>query len=428
MALTNEQFNQLKATLINKKNTGQELPSEEKFGWGFGTSKMTGQEFLDQPKIKQYAQAFVATLPKDVYDFFIRNPEKFARSVAEVPQTVATLGKNVPDYGGTISDANKVLRGGAKPFGWEAFGAPSLETAATGLSAAQVGNLAVKGIQKGIPLVQKGLSGTGAGFKGAGEGLYKATISTEPSTVDAMIKYDKAQPTLIQRLFGAKSVGTKPITEANTAVRQGLAGTEYQLGVQAERAGDKIYKTIIQPKLAPVKNAVNMRTFISELEKDIKKVPGLSERNNLLNGLAKFKEDYGKVGTISAEKLQQYKADWAKFLPDSVYKGKPIANALKAVNDLAASKARNIIYKIVGEEGKQAYFDYGNLKSITEAGKKSVLGNVNQKTGFRLAWQTFMDKAVTPVATIGGKILYKTGEGLEFIGKSGAKKVSDIIK
>jgi hypothetical protein len=38
-----------------------------------------------------------------------------------------------------------------------------------------------------------------------------------------------------------------------------------------------------------------------------------------------------------------------------------------------------------------------------------------------------MDKAVTPVATVVGKILYKTGEGLEFIGESGAKKVGDIV-
>ena len=39
-----------------------------------------------------------------------------------------------------------------------------------------------------------------------------------------------------------------------------------------------------------------------------------------------------------------------------------------------------------------------------------------------------MNKAITPVVTIGGKILYRTGEGLEFIGNRGAKKVGDIIE
>jgi hypothetical protein len=39
-----------------------------------------------------------------------------------------------------------------------------------------------------------------------------------------------------------------------------------------------------------------------------------------------------------------------------------------------------------------------------------------------------MDKAVTPVATVAGKILYKTGSGLEFLGDKGAKKVGDIIQ
>ena len=39
-----------------------------------------------------------------------------------------------------------------------------------------------------------------------------------------------------------------------------------------------------------------------------------------------------------------------------------------------------------------------------------------------------MDNTVTPIATIAGKVLYKTGEGLELIGNSGAKRVRDIIQ
>ena len=59
------------------------------------------------------------------------------------------------------------------------------------------------------------------------------------------------------------------------------------------------------------------------------------------------------------------------------------------------------------------------VKSIADPAKRSFSRNV---------WEALMDKAITPVATTAGKILYRTGEGLEFIGKQGAKKVKDIVK
>ena len=80
----------------------------------------------------------------------------------------------------------------------------------------------------------------------------------------------------------------------------------------------------------------------------------------------------------------------------------------------------------MGEEGKQAYLDYGNLKSIRKSGIKSI-GDPAKKSLSRNVWEFVMDKAITPVATIAGKVLYRTGEGLEFIGKAGAKKVKDAI-
>ena len=230
-------------------------------------------------------------------------------------------------------------------------------------------------------------------------------------------------------LTGVKSqVGTKPITEANTAARQGVAGTEYQIGVQSAKIADDLWKNAIQPKLASVKKAVDMRQFISDLENQIKRVPELGRRADLKDALNAFKEEYKNVGVVSAEKLQQYKEGWAKFIPEKSYSGKPIGSAYKEIQDMAAAKARSIIYPIVGEDGKLAYFDYGNLKSITESGIKSVLSDPAKKSLFRNVWQGFMDMAITPVVTSGGKILYKTGKGLEFIGEAGAKKVRDIIK
>lgn len=116
---------------INTANTPKvtTLPvKEEKF---FG---MSGQDFVAQPKYKQYAEAFIATLPKDVADYF-SGVLKLGKSVAEVPQTALSVGKEVPDYGGYISQSKKALDKGAKPFGMEAFVKPVAETAISGLEA-----------------------------------------------------------------------------------------------------------------------------------------------------------------------------------------------------------------------------------------------------------------------------------------------------
>lgn len=275
------------------------------------------------------------------------------------------------------------------------------------------------------------VSAVGRGLKETGVKVYGITVTPKEATVRALVAYDKTQPTLIGRvknLLTRKVVGKgKPvITPAETAARKGLWGTEYSLGVRAAKASDDLWKNIIQPRLK-VAGKVNMKDFLDDLAKEINKIPELGRRADMKKAFITFRADYKNVGNITLEKLQTYKEGWAKFVPESVYKGKPVAAARREVQVEAAKRARRIIYESVGEEGKMAYIDYGNLKSITEAGIKSLKDPAKQSI-HRLIWQTFMDKAITPVATVSGLILYRTGEGLEFIGKAGATKVSDIVK
>lgn len=269
---------------------------------------------------------------------------------------------------------------------------------------------------------------TGRALKGAGESAYGLTITPEKTTSQMINTYNASKPSLFGRikdLLGGDTAG-KPITEANTAARQGLFGTEKELGVQAERASSKIWSDVIAPKLDSVKGKVNMKSFISEVEKEISKTTTGPRKTALKEALDAFRNEYKSVSSVSLRKLQDYKSAWAELLPDSAYSGKPIAAALKEVQNLAAKKAREVIYKHIGAEGKQAYLDWGNLQSIVEAGVKSSRDPAKRSLGSNM-WQFVMDKAVTPVATIGGKILYRTGEGLEFIGKKGAKSVKDIL-
>lgn len=287
--------------------------------------------------------------------------------------------------------------------------------------------LGSKAVEKSAPLIET----AGKTLKGAGESAYRLTVPPSESTAEKLMSYDAKQPNLLGRIknfvTNKPEVG-KPITEANTAARKGLVGTEYQLGVQAKKAASDLWNTAIAPKLDQVKGQVNMKSFFDQVEKDIvKNTKELNRRNALKEALNALRDNYKNVGTVNLKKLQEYKEGFAKFLPDSSYKGKPIGAALKEVQNIAAKKARDVIYNYIGPEGRQAYLDYGNLQSIIESGKKSITGDLAKKSLSRDIWQVIMDKAVTPVATVGGQILYKTGEGLEFIGKKGAKTVKDVI-
>lgn len=289
---------------------------------------------------------------------------------------------------------------------------------------------AVKAVGKAADVAAPVINATGRAVKATGEGAYGLTVPPSEATSMAVQAYKAKAPSLtarIQDMLVGDTEG-KPITEANTAARRGLAGTEQELGVQAKRVSDQIWNNEIQPKLAKVKGQVNMQNFISDLRNDIiKKTPELNRKKALLEGLDAFSENYGKVNRINLEKLQQYKEGWAKFIPEATYKGKPIGSALKDVQNLAAQKARGVIYKYVGKEGQQAYIDYGNLKSIMESGVKSASGDLAKKSLGRDVWQFIMDKAVTPIATVAGKVLYKTGEGMELVGNKGAKNVADVV-
>lgn len=329
---------------------------------------------------------------------------------------------------------------GLQQFAQTSAGLTAMDTAEfVGNTANLVGLLGgAKVPMKSAPITEATTAGKGGvvsnALKSAGESAYGLTVAPEKSTAQAIMRYESKQPTLATRIKNLASgketeeVGDKPITEANTAARHGLIGTEEKLGVQGIRIKEKLWNNVLLPKLEAVKGKTNMKDFLGTIEKDIRKQGGdLTRKNALLQALDSVKQDYKNVSGITLKKLQEYKSGWAEFLPDSVYNGKPIANSLKEIHDMMASKAREIIYRNVGEDGKQAYIDYGNLESIIKSGEKSMTGDPVAKSFSRNVWEFVMNKAVTPVATTAGKVLYKTGEGLELMGKPGAKTVGEVV-
>lgn len=281
--------------------------------------------------------------------------------------------------------------------------------------------------------IEKPLTGIGGTLKKTGESLYRVGVPLGEETKVVQQAYLASKPTLFERVAGLFGRETrtplgKPITEAETAARKGLVGTQQQLGVQATRVANDLWTKNVQPALRGFTGKINVKQFLSEIEKDIiKNTADLSRRKVLLNALSKVKSDFKNVSKITIEKLQNYKEDWAKFIPESYYKGKPISGAVNEIRSQLASKARTTIYDSLGPKIKQAYIDYGNLKSIAELGRKSQ-DQLRSKFAGRQAWEFLLDTAVVPVTTIAGQVLYRTGQGIEFIGKIGAKTVRDILE
>jgi len=358
-------------------------------------------------------------------------PEFITKTVNDISQKIADVATNNPKILDGLSAINK----GIDSYSEWAKNNP--EDAKTLDGIVNIGSLLIGGETKkpNIPEIKTPIkpiiNKTGELLKTAGESAYGVSVPMQESTKIALQTYEANQPSFLGRVknfISGENVGTKPITESKTAAKYGIAGTEWQLGVQAKKISNDVWDNVLKPKLSTATDKIDMKKYFSDLRQEIiKKTPELGRRQDLLEALDAFQEPYKKVGSISPLKLQQYKEGWAKFVPEKTYKGKPIGSAFKDVQNMATNKARNTIYNVVGTDGKEAYFDYGNLKAIQEAGLKSI-DQLRSKGFTRQIWEAVLDKAVTPITTFGGKVLYRTGQGLEMYGKSGAKTIGDIIK
>lgn len=207
----------------------------------------------------------------------------------------------------------------------------------------------------------------------------------------------------------------------------GLFGTKAQIGIQARRASDSLWKDVINPRLKSSGQAVDMDGFFAKVEQDIiSKTPEISRQKSLLEALKAYKEDYAGIKAVGLEQLQKYKEGWAKFVPEKAYKGKPIGGAFNDVRNELANEARTTIYSQLGDDVKQAYFDYGNLKGLQEMGQVAMTG-AKFKGGAGSFMSELVSQAVTPIATVGGQAIYRVGKGVEFIGNIGAKNVGQAL-
>lgn len=243
-----------------------------------------------------------------------------------------------------------------------------------------------------------------------------------------IIKSYLANKPFVQRVSSILSGTDKaPVTSGSTAVGQGLFGTKKMIGIQAERAQQTLWNKIIQPALDNSKKQISLPEYFNTIEKKIiEETPEMTRQKALLEALDSFKEDYAGVNTISLSKLQKLKEGWAEFVPEKYYKGQNIAGNARQVSALLADEARTSIYNILGPEIRQAYFDYGNLMGLSKMGQTSMTGQ-KLKGGTGGLISEVLSRAVTPIGTIGGNVIYQVGKGLEFVGNAGAKTLDEVL-
>lgn len=268
----------------------------------------------------------------------------------------------------------------------------------------------------------------GQTLKGAGYATTKLGIGMSAKEAPLIQAY-RAKTPLFERMEAIltdDAVKAGPITNRDTALTQGIFGTESMIGVQAKRGAARLWDGVVGPALKGIKDEVHFPSFINEMREQVRLIPELSRRKELEEGLAAFADDYADLAKISFEKLQQLKEGWAKFLPDKVYKGKPVAGAFREIQNIAAQLSRNKIYEKVGDEVRAAYFDYGNLKNLQELGQKAMTQS-KLRGGAGSFVSGLLDMTLTPIATTAGLGLYRAGKGIEFVGAAGLKTVKEVF-
>lgn len=294
---------------------------------------------------------------------------------------------------------------------------------------ATIGTAQTEDPEKGAAI---GLGGEAIGATGKAIGALGKVASDvvskplEESEAKAVQGYRAKNPFFSRVADALQGKAEEPRTGKSVIFDKGLMGTASGIGTQARRAMSSTWKDTVQPALDSIPEKVDMNDFFSKVEQKVRdENPELDRQGDLLKALDALKDSYKDTKDITYNQLQDFKEGWAKNLPEKVWKGKPIAGAFNEVKNVAAAQARNMIHDAIGGDAKQAYLEYGNLKSVADWGAKEMTSNPRINGGGII--NALKDNIVTPIGTIGGQVVYRIGNGLEYVGAPGAKYLSDLF-
>lgn len=281
----------------------------------------------------------------------------------------------------------------------------------------------------GGPVLRTAGKAVGNLMKAGGTKLVEAFMPRNMREAGLVQAYRAGHGLWERALAGATGESGGPRTLAQTIAENRLWGTEAGLGVRALKAQRNLWNNMIQPALTRTRDKINIPKFFDEVEADIiKENPEAARQGDLIKALNSLRDTYRakNINDVTYHQLQKFKEGWAEFVPQKYYRGEDVSGAFNEVKALTSDLARLKIYDKLGPDVKQAYLDYSNLYNVVQHGKSAMTRQLKVGgTGTVLAG--LKDAAMTPVSTIGSKVLYKTADGLELVGEPGARFVRDII-
>lgn len=297
-------------------------------------------------------------------------------------------------------------------------------------AAPKVANATADAAAAGGEGVAKTVTVAGRASKGAGEAVYKSAITPNVKEASQLLNYEAKAPFLTRvkdTLTGLSTPG-KPITRADTALQTGIAGRQKDIGVQATRAADKLWNDTIAPAVKGSKEVVTKNELFAPISKRIAETVEPGRKQALTDAFAAIQDEYKNVSQFTLETAQKVKQGLDQFTPEKVFRGKSVASEYRTLQNDMANAIRQKTYAALKDVNiRKAYLDYGNLAELKKIGVKAIT-EATSKGGFGSFWTGAWDMATVPVKTVGGQVLYRVGNKLEFLGEKGIKTFGQFLK
>lgn len=270
----------------------------------------------------------------------------------------------------------------------------------------------------------------GTVVKGTGEALFKSAITPTVQEAERILAYKAKVPFLkrVENYFVGAASKEKPLLRSDTALQtKGIFGTESGVGIKAKRAADDLWKTKIAPAVEASKEVVTKDELFSPVRKLIGGTTDPSRRNALIDAFEALEDDYKGITKFTLKSAQKLKSEIDKFTPEKLFRGKNVANEFRVLQNEMANVIREKTYTALKDQNiRKAYLDWANLHELQKIGVRAI-SEAKLKGGFGSFWTGMYDMTTVPIKTIGGQVLYRVGNALEFLGKKGITKFGAFL-
>lgn len=318
--------------------------------------------------------------------------------------------------------------------------AANLESAVNISSLIPVGSFASQGAQaatkatlvgtgKALEAGADAVTNAGKATKAIGGGIYRSAITPTVPEAERILKYRANTPFLTRVTTDPGSVPGAPITRAQTALEKGIAGTESMVGVQSKRIADDLWKKEIAPAVKSSKATVTKGELFAPIITRIAQTTDPTKKQALQQAYEAIQADYKTFADeIDLETAQALKRDLDEFTPAKVFKGQDVASEVRMLQHDMADAIRQKTYSALADDNiKRKYIDWANLNELQKVGVKAI-SEAQFKGGSGSLIGGLWDMATVPIKTIGGQVVYRVGNAVEFSGAKGIKTFGQYLQ